>query len=119
MLTREDFLLQREGVAGGLSVFQRSGIPEKAAEATEQADEESAFGRIRCPLCQWQPNASSIWHCGDVGHPEYFFDGCGMEWNTFATGGRCPGCGHQWQWTSCLRCEGWSLHHEWYAEKPS
>jgi hypothetical protein len=42
------------------------------------------------------------------------FDGCGARWNTFTTRGKCPGCRHQWQWTSCLRCLGWSLHEDWY-----
>ena len=53
---------------------------------------------------------------GDVAEdtPEPPFDGCGTSWNTFLTRGRCPGCRHQWQWTSCLRCHGWSLHEDWY-----
>jgi hypothetical protein len=28
----------------------------------------------------------------------------------------CPGCAHQWRYTACLRCEGWSLHEDWYVE---
>ena len=38
-----------------------------------------------------------------------------MEWNTFATRGLCPGCQHQWRYTSCLECAAWSLHEDWYA----
>lgn len=105
-------------IAAGLSLFQRGQVPQDSGEEVFQLDEdESDFSRIRCPLCQWQPSKTSLWHCGDWGHPEYFFDGCGMVWNTFDTRGLCPGCGHQWRWTSCLRCEGWSLHEDWYAEE--
>jgi hypothetical protein len=104
-------------LAIALSLFQKSLLPEEAiTEDIELDDEETDFNGIRCPLCQWQPDASSLWGCYDCGFPEYFFDGCGMSWNTFATRGVCPGCGHQWRWTSCLRCWGWSLHEEWYVE---
>ena len=40
-------------------------------------------------------------------------------WNTFETRGKCPDCAHQWRWTSCLRCEGWSRHEDWYVKKDS
>ena len=73
---------------------------------------------IRCPLCGWCPSASSRWCCDRVASPEPFFEPCGTEWNTFATRGRCPGCGHQWKWTSRLRCGGWSLHDDWYENGP-
>jgi hypothetical protein len=78
--------------------------------------DDEAFNRIRCPLCQWQPAPSSIWSCqgGDGPEPQPFFTGCGTVWNTFLTRGRCPGCNHQWRWTVCLRCAGWSLHVDWY-----
>lgn len=79
-------------------------------------DEEETFERIRCPLCEWRPSASCRWCCLRVDTPEPFFVGCATVWNTFLTRGRCPGCTHQWQWTSCLRCEGWSLHEDWYEE---
>ena len=48
------------------------------------------------------------------GTPEPFFEACGTVWNTFATHGRCPGCSHQWRWTTCLRCQEPSLHVDWY-----
>jgi hypothetical protein len=80
-------------------------------------DEETDFNRIRCPLCRWQPDASSLWVCCDCDEPEYFYGGCETWWNTFDTGGRCPGCQHQWRWTSCLACEGWSPHADWYEKK--
>ena len=78
--------------------------------------DEQHFGRIRCPLCKWRPTASSMWVCIGRGTPEPSFNGCGTTWNTFKTRGRCPGCQHQWVWTSCHKCRGWSLHEDWYEE---
>jgi hypothetical protein len=80
-------------------------------------DDLEFFVGVRCPLCRWQPGASDMWFCEGTGTPEKFTDGCGTRWNTFATRGRCPGCAHQWSWTVCLRCGGWSLHEEWYEER--
>jgi hypothetical protein len=79
-------------------------------------DDEDAFSAIRCPRCRWRPSDSSLWCCDAHGTPEPFFEGCGTSWNTFATGGCCPGCRHQWQWTSCLQCHEWSRHEDWYGE---
>jgi hypothetical protein len=79
--------------------------------------EEPAFFGVRCPLCDWRPDASSRWCCHPSETPEPPFPGCGTVWNTFATRGRCPGCDHQWRWTSCLSCGGWSLHDEWYEHE--
>lgn len=95
--------------------FRKTSESENFLAEKEQTD-ETDFSRIRCPLCRWQPTASSLWFCSDLGYPEYFFGGCGAAWNTFETRGRCPGCGHQWKWTSCLRCGVFSPHEEWYAE---
>ena len=97
-------------------LFQK-GVQQKdiSEETVQEGDEELRFNRIRCPLCRWQPNSTSRWQCGDCGHPEYFYNSCGMVWNTFTTRGLCPGCRHQWLWTSCLRCGEWSLHEEWYT----
>jgi hypothetical protein len=80
------------------------------------SDDDDELSGIRCPLCAWRPSASSRWSCEWIEGPEPRFAGCGTVWNTFATGGRCPGCGHQWQWTSCLRCAQWSPHDDWYEE---
>jgi hypothetical protein len=100
------------------SLFRRGLMPEEAARTVEQLDEEKKeFKPIRCPLCQWQPSVSSEWACADCWDPEYFLGGCGMAWNTFATRGLCPGCGHQWRWTACLRCYEWSLHEDWYPKE--
>lgn len=79
--------------------------------------EKIDFERIRCPLCEWRPSASSRWLCSDCTHPENFFSGCGKVWNTFLTRGLCPKCNHQWRWTSCLSCCQWSLHETWYEKE--
>ncbi|MCB0212460.1 MAG: hypothetical protein KDJ52_24165 [Anaerolineae bacterium] len=92
--------------------------PEKILERKlELTDETSAFGGIRCPLCQYRPKASDRWYCGSNRAPEGFTGGCGTSWNTFTTQGLCPGCGHQWRWTSCPRCHRWSLHKDWYGDE--
>ena len=100
------------GVAWHL--FKKADAPGQITrDLTRPADDEQ-FSRIRCPRCQWQPDASSRWLCWSGDGPEPPFEACGTSWNTFATRGRCPGCAHQWQWTSCLRCDEWSLHEDWY-----
>lgn len=81
-------------------------------------DERDSSERIRCPLCEWTPSPASTWCCYGEGTPEPPFQWCGTTWNTFNTRGRCPGCGHQWKWTSCLRCGGFSLHEDWYECEP-
>ena len=95
----------------------------KGPSTTRQSDTDErldtvtpAGGRIRCPLCDWQPPPTSRWCCICRGTPEPFFEGCGTVWNTFDTGGRCPGCAHQWVWTTCLRCGAASPHQEWYEK---
>jgi hypothetical protein len=77
-------------------------------------DEGKSSERIRCPRCEWQPAPTSTWCCHVEGSPEPPFSACGTIWNTFDTHGRCPGCSHQWTWTSCLRCGEFSLHEDWY-----
>lgn len=79
-----------------------------------EIEQDDKYARIRCPACKWQPNASSRWCCYDPDQGEHPTGGCQTEWNTFDTGGRCPGCGHQWIRTTCLRCEVHSLHVDWY-----
>jgi hypothetical protein len=76
-------------------------------------DAPTDFGRIRCPLCRWQPKKSSRWSCGDFGS----HSGCGTTWNTFDTRGVCPGCDYQWKWTVCLRCHRSSPHEAWYENE--
>jgi hypothetical protein len=84
-----------------------------------EQDVDDALSGIRCPLCGWRPSASSVWCCNATNTPEPPFPACGAMWNTFATRGRCPGCGHQWRWTTCLRCHEPSLHETWYEDKAS
>ena len=83
-------------------------------------EDDEAFSRIRCPLCAWQPTPTDRWSCVWLeGSPEPPFASCGAVWNTFKTRGSCPGCRHQWRWTSCLRCRGWSPHEDWYDVSPA
>jgi DNA-directed RNA polymerase subunit RPC12/RpoP len=107
--------LYYSGRVRGMELLKKADI-QKAPEVVVEyrGDDESAFERIRCPLCNWRPLVSSVWSCFAQGTPEPPFDGCGTEWNTFTTRGRCPRCRHQWRWTSCLQCHGWSLHDDWY-----
>lgn len=83
----------------------------------EDEEEGFEFVGIRCPLCKWRPRSTSLWFCGECLEPEGLLRGCGMEWNTFHARGLCPGCNHQWRWTACLSCEGWSLHEDWYEQE--
>lgn len=95
-------------------LLKRAPVPEERTISVPSPDDDERFSRIRCPLCEWRPTPSSRWCCDGTDSPEPLFEGCGTVWNTFSTGGRCPGCSHQWGWTSCLHCEGWSLHEDWY-----
>ena len=100
-------------------LFQKGEIRRTPDTAEAVLDDEESTRRIRCPQCNWEPNAHSRWYCGYCPEPEQFFGGCGAAWNTFDTAGLCPGCGHQWRWTACLRCSEWSLHNEWYEDDNS
>jgi hypothetical protein len=60
---------------------------------------------IYCPKCEWHPRGEDLWQC---------VPSCGTVWNTFLTGGHCPGCGHQWHDTQCLACDRFSPHKDWY-----
>jgi hypothetical protein len=62
-------------------------------------------GRIRCPLCKWEPGRHDRWMCH-----------CRHTWNTFDTGGVCPKCLYQWKITACLRCLKFSAHSDWYPK---
>jgi hypothetical protein len=64
---------------------------------------------IYCPVCAWEPSASSRWVCHDA---------CGHMWNTFDTCGVCPKCGEVWQVTQCHRCRLASPHLDWYHDGP-
>ncbi len=99
------------------SFFQKTLLPDEIEGKFDESIEKKVdFSRIRCPLCKWQPKKSDRWMCVDCGFPEFFFGACYTIWNTFETRGVCPGCNHQWIYTSCLRCEGFSLHEDWYEK---
>lgn len=85
----------------------------------EPEDDDEQLEGIRCPKCAWRPTRSDLWCCYVIGTPEPPFEACGTNWNTFSTHGRCPGCQHQWLWTSCLHCAQWSPHVDWYETRPS
>jgi hypothetical protein len=97
-----------------LHLLKRGPAPGQTMIEAGKPDQREGSDRIRCPLCEWEPPASSRWCCHGAGTPEAPFHGCDAIWNTFDTRGRCPGCAHQWRWTSCLRCDRWSLHEDWY-----
>lgn len=78
--------------------------PVEPTQGTGTHESGGATGpRIRCPLCGWSPRADDLWSCT-----------CGHSWNTFDTGGVCPGCVTQWNETQCLECARWSPHSDWY-----
>lgn len=104
--------------AVGLLLFKESPELFLPVDTNERKKFQRKFSRIRCPLCEWKPNSDSRWTCAPFGTPEPSFDACGTTWNTFATRGRCPGCDHQWTWTSCLKCGVASKHDDWYEEEP-
>ena len=96
--------------------YRKTAETEEILKTLVKNEEKTDFEKIRCPLCSWSPKAASRWFCADADAPEYFYNGCLTRWNTFETRGKCPTCAHQWRWTSCLRCGGWSRHEDWYAK---
>lgn len=63
---------------------------------------------ICCPKCSWEPDGGAHWQCT-----------CGIVWDTFLTGARCPGCGKVWEYTQCVDrskggCTAMSPHLDWY-----
>ena len=99
-----------------LLLFKKGDTPKFIPTVKDRPGVVDRFSRIRCPLCQWHPKPSSVWACESYGTPEPYFGGCGTIWNTFATRGKCPGCSHQWRWTSCPHCDRWSPHDDWYDD---
>ncbi|HEX8287550.1 MAG TPA: hypothetical protein VF556_06140 [Pyrinomonadaceae bacterium] len=96
------------------TAYRKTAETEEILKQIIAEEDKSEEKRIRCPHCKWQPSKSSRWFCADCDYPEYFYGGCFTSWNTFDTGGICPGCAHRWIWTSCLRCAEWSRHVDWY-----
>jgi hypothetical protein len=99
------------------TAFRQTEKTEEILKSLENDENQAEEQRIRCPHCRWQPSKSSQWFCCDCDYPEYFYGGCLTGWNTFDTKGVCPGCAHQWLWTSCLRCAEWARHEDWYEKK--
>jgi hypothetical protein len=64
---------------------------------------------IQCPLCAWQYTPAVRWQCSP--------DGCGMAFDTFATGGKCPRCSAQFSITWCPVCRRPSPRNKWYAQQ--
>jgi hypothetical protein len=58
---------------------------------------------LRCPECGWVPFALEVWKCKQ----------CRFVWDTFATEGVCPRCGHRHDEMSCLRCRRISPARRW------
>lgn len=96
------------------TAFKKTAESEEIIKKLREETDETDFQRIRCPHCKWRPTARSRWFCADADAPEFFYNSCGAMWNTFQTRGKCPGCNHQWKWTSCLRCARWARHEDWY-----
>jgi hypothetical protein len=59
----------------------------------------------RCPGCGWRPFAIRAWKCKKCGH----------VWDTFATEGVCPQCGHEHEETACVRCRNIYPNKQWRA----
>ena len=100
-----------------MMLFKDSRHTEQIVIAVTRSDEDDEFEGIRCPHCRWRPSSTDRWCCYSNGGPEPPFRSCGSSWNTFSTKGRCPGCGHQWEWTLCLRCLEWARHVDWYERE--
>lgn len=69
--------------------------------------------KVRCPKCRWEPTGDADWTC--TAPKGAWLHQCMTRWNTFATHGVCPGCGHQWLKTACPTCHKWSDHEAWYV----
>ncbi|MGH9372807.1 MAG: hypothetical protein ACRD15_14875, partial [Vicinamibacterales bacterium] len=78
----------------------------RGAPTTDVRRVDPDFLKIRCPLCNWQPQKPDRWSCDP---------GCHNRWNTFETAGICPGCAKHWDETACLQCSRWSAHEAWYV----
>lgn len=81
----------------------------------EEHREQLRSGRIRCPHCNWEPQKTNLWFCITMGPPENNSNGCGNGWHTFDTRGVCPTCSYRWKYTTCLACNQWAPHDDWYV----
>lgn len=99
-----------------ITMLEKTPQYDEILRVLEEKDADDKFSRIRCPACEWRPEAASRWTCFDFYQTEHPTGGCWTEWNTFDTRGLCPGCSHQWIRTTCLRCSVHSLHEDWYED---
>ena len=98
-----------EGLTLRVPQLLLKGEPDRVGvkEPRERPDRRTGRTRIRCPRCAWEPGPHDRWQCN-----------CLYLWNTFETGGVCPGCNYQWLETMCPRCRIWSPHRDWYVDEP-
>lgn len=93
-------------MAGKTDDADNSMVLDREPEVGDAGGKPPSMPGIRCPLCGWRPSSDSKWHCN-----------CGHVWNTFDTGGVCPGCVFQWTVTQCLACGKFSQHSAWYEHQ--
>ena len=86
------------------SVIVRLPTTDPGSDVEDDIDDDNCGPHIRCPKCGWHPRKDDRWMCT-----------CGHRWNTFDTGGVCPGCMRQWTETQCPQCGQWSPHSDWYV----
>ena len=64
--------------------------------------------KVCCPQCGWLPDGEAYWTCRS----------CSYDWDVFSTGGRCPRCDFEHQFTECIGwaggCDEMSPHLDWY-----
>jgi Zn-dependent protease len=82
----------------------RSFLAFQAAQAMLRLERLPRHEHCRCPGCGKSPPRGEFWQC----------EHCVTRFDTFATRGRCPGCGAWYLETACPHCH--ALHHVdvWY-----
>ncbi len=70
---------------------------------------KSGKRRIRCPICNWEPDGKPYWMC----------EKCFVTFDTFKTRAHCPNteCGNSWDKTQCIQCHELSYHDNWYVDE--
>jgi hypothetical protein len=86
--------------------IRSAAVRERETEVSGTSHGDTDEPHIRCPQCKWRPRPESRWSCS-----------CGHIWNTFDTGGICPGCIYEWKVTQCLECGVTSPHSDWYTHQ--
>jgi Zn-dependent protease len=78
------------------------------AQALTRLDAAPRHSEAICPSCGAHPIAGSFWTCSR----------CRTRFDTFATGGRCPGCDGRFEMTTCPECLKASPFVDWYRQPP-